>query len=295
MTQPTYVQNASQPLFIGAGATESAGDYFFVGDVDEVAIYDYALSATQVHNHYLASPCASIFNFSVLGGGTYCPGGMGKAISLNGSQSAVSYQLELNGNDIGTPVAGTGSAISFGDHTAGGDYTVVSTVASTGCATNMSGSTTVTIATWHIAYNVTGVGAYTLGGTGVFVGLDGSQVGINYQLDGIGTPVAGTGGAISFGNQIFPGNYTVAATIAGLGCPTNMSGTATVTVIPLPAFLAWQSRYFGCTNCPQAAWTADPDGDGQNNFAEFLAGTDPTSHASSFRITSILPTNGAIF
>ena len=49
----------------------------------------------------------------------------------------------------------------------------------------------------------------------------------------------------------------------------------------------WQLNYFGCTNCPQAAATADPDGDGQNNLAEFLAGTDPTNSASAFRIISL--------
>jgi hypothetical protein len=49
----------------------------------------------------------------------------------------------------------------------------------------------------------------------------------------------------------------------------------------------WQLNYFGCTNCPQAAATADPDGDGQNNLAEFLAGTNPTNSVSAFRITAI--------
>ncbi len=35
--------------------------------------------------------------------------------------------------------------------------------------------------------------------------------------------------------------------------------------------------------------TADPDGDGQNNLEEFLAGTDPNNAGSAFRITSIAP------
>lgn len=38
---------------------------------------------------------------------------------------------------------------------------------------------------------------------------------------------------------------------------------------------AWQLNYFGPTN-PQGLALADPDGDGRNNVAEFLAGTDPT-------------------
>jgi hypothetical protein len=48
-------------------------------------------------------------------------------------------------------------------------------------------------------------------------------------------------------------------------------------------------QHFGCTACPQAASGADPDGDGQNNAAEFMAGTDPTNNASAFRIIEIAP------
>ena len=56
------------------------------------------------------------------------------------------------------------------------------------------------------------------------------------------------------------------------------------------SFQQWQLQYFGCTNlavCPQAAATADPDGDGQNNLTEFLTGTNPTNGASAFRITAV--------
>jgi hypothetical protein len=48
-------------------------------------------------------------------------------------------------------------------------------------------------------------------------------------------------------------------------------------------------QYFGCTTCPQAAETADPDGDGLSNLQELLAGTDPTNSASAFRILSLSP------
>lgn len=52
-------------------------------------------------------------------------------------------------------------------------------------------------------------------------------------------------------------------------------------------FGSWQVQYFGCTNAnPSAETSADPDGDGQNNYAEFLARTDPTSSASVFKLVS---------
>jgi len=48
---------------------------------------------------------------------------------------------------------------------------------------------------------------------------------------------------------------------------------------------SWLTYYFGCTNDNAAADPlADPDGDGQNNMTEFLAGTDPTSAASLFHL-----------
>ena len=53
-------------------------------------------------------------------------------------------------------------------------------------------------------------------------------------------------------------------------------------------FACWRLQYFGCTNCPQAAANADPDGDGQNNMAEFLAGTVPTNSTSVLTITSVV-------
>jgi len=46
---------------------------------------------------------------------------------------------------------------------------------------------------------------------------------------------------------------------------------------------AWQVAHFGLASTNAAA-TADPDGDGQNNLFEYLAGTTPTSAASVFTI-----------
>ena len=46
----------------------------------------------------------------------------------------------------------------------------------------------------------------------------------------------------------------------------------------------WRMLYFGCVNCPQAAASADPDGDRMVNSQEFGAGTDPTDNRSHLRI-----------
>jgi len=66
---------------------------------------------------------------------------------------------------------------------------------------------------------------------------------------------------------------------------TNYAGAGKLGFNGAP-FEAWQLQYFDCIVCPQAAATADPDGDGLNNTNEFLAGTSPTNNASALQIIS---------
>jgi len=51
-------------------------------------------------------------------------------------------------------------------------------------------------------------------------------------------------------------------------------------------FGSWLEQYFDCTNDPAAAPTADPSGDGEDNYSKFLAGMNPTNSASYFHILS---------
>ena len=105
-----------------------------------------------------------------------------------------------------------------------------------------------------------------------------------YQWLHVGTNLVGaTAATLSIASAVpdDAGVYSVIVSTTG-GSVTN---SATLTVIPT-AFESWQLAHFGCTICPQALPTADPDGDGQDNEAEYLAGTDPMSSASALRITS---------
>ncbi len=90
-------------------------------------------------------------------------------------------------------------------------------------------------------FNVTGGGSYCAGGTGVTVGLNDSDVGVNYELFLNGatttTIVEGTGTGISFGNQTDDGIYTIKA-----NCNTDMNSSATISVVPAPTANAGQDQ-----------------------------------------------------
>lgn len=49
----------------------------------------------------------------------------------------------------------------------------------------------------------------------------------------------------------------------------------------------FQRQYFARFTMPEAAPTADPDGDNFNNLSEYVAGTDPTNGTSLLKITSV--------
>ena len=62
-----------------------------------------------------------------LTGGSFCEGGPGVPIVMSGSETGVSYQLRRNLVNVGTPIPGTGAAISFPDQTVAGTYSIMAT------------------------------------------------------------------------------------------------------------------------------------------------------------------------
>lgn len=173
--------------------------------------------------------------YTVGGGGAYCPGDNGTTVTLSGSQVGVNYQLRYNGNNTGSPVAGNGATLSWTNLTEG-TYTIQATNTTTGCTQLMSGSAVSSLHALPNDYTVGGGGSFCVGG--VSVTLSGSQAGLYYQLrlngTNTGSPQTGTGGALNWSNQSTPGTYTVVATNPGTTCNRQMTGSATVTGNPLP-------------------------------------------------------------
>ncbi len=213
-------------------ATYAAGTY------TAIAAYSTACANTMLGTAVVTINSLPT-TFTVTGGGTYCIGGTGTAVGLSSSTIGVNYQLYVGGTPIGSAVAGTGGAISFGLQTITGTYTVIATNATTYCTSAMTGSVTVSTNPLPTAYSVTpATGSFCLGGTGVVVGLSGSTIGTNYQLFLGGSPVGGlvpgTGSSISFGLQATAGTYTVSATNTTTTCTNIMSGSSVITISPLP-------------------------------------------------------------
>jgi hypothetical protein len=151
-----------------------------------------------------------------------------------------------------------------------------------GCSTTTTTNVSLTVNPLPTAYSVTGGGSYCAGGSGVDVQLSSSDSGVNYQLYVGATPVgpamAGNSGqAIDFGDQITAGTYTVVATSASTGCTATMSGSATVTVNPLPVVSGQPSS---STNCV-------------GTTASFTVSTSDVSDLYQWFTNGVALTNGA--
>jgi PKD-like domain/Bacterial Ig-like domain (group 2) len=137
-SNPTMTGTGSSICF---GPITEAGTYKIYSKIGSPAVYTQMLDSAIVTVNPL--PTA----YTVTGGGTFCTGGSGMAVGLSNSKTGIKYQLKQGGTDTGSPLKGTGSAISFGLQTVAGTYTVLATDTITSCQKTMTGSATVKIST----------------------------------------------------------------------------------------------------------------------------------------------------
>jgi hypothetical protein len=203
-------------------------------------------SSNMVGNAVVNPPSSpTLYLVSVKGSASYCAGTPGSEVVLNGSDPSTVYQLYSGPLPVGSPVAGTGSPLTFGSHISG-TYTVIATSALS-CTATMNGSAAITQAATPVAQaiTVTNGGAYCAGPTGVSLKLSGSEAGVNYQLYANGVPVydasspmPGTGLILDFGLRKevsgVPTTYTIIGTNAGSSCTNTMANSVLVTANPLP-------------------------------------------------------------
>lgn len=101
------------------------------------------VSYGQIEDYSLnVSNTGTITPYTVTGGNPNMPNA---PVGLSGSQVGVTYQLQKNGISVGSPIAGTGSALNFGNQGAG-VYTVLAyTTGNSSCPKTMSGNVVVAV------------------------------------------------------------------------------------------------------------------------------------------------------
>lgn len=216
----------------------------------QVSVFDgYNTVISQVTVNVTPIPTA----FTVGGGGHYCSGGSGVAVTLSNSNPGVEYTLYHGTNPVsGSATYGNNAPLTWPGMTAAGFYTV--SAQQNGCPANMGGQAEVVIDPLPVPFTVTGGGSYPAGGAGVPVGLSASQPGVNYylELQGYGivapSPVSGTGSAITFGNQTMAGTYIVRGIDQSqpTQCEALMSGNAVVSINPAPTIFFMTGGGEGC-------------------------------------------------
>ena len=173
--------------------------------------------------------------FAVIGGGAYCEGGSGLPVDLAGSQTGVSYQLYKDGIASGPAVAGTGSAISFGNQTAG-TYTVTGTNVSG--TTPMTGNAVITMNPLPLQ-----PGDFTASTVSVCQGASGvvytvpadPAVTFVWSYSGTGATITGSGNSVtvSFSSSATSGNLSVTASnLCGTSIARSIAITVNITPVP---------------------------------------------------------------
>ncbi|MBL7846160.1 MAG: hypothetical protein JNL40_01735 [Cyclobacteriaceae bacterium] len=176
--------------------------------------------------------------YTVSGGGETCSGSSGVSVSLSGSVSGVNYQLVRGGQYVGPPKNGNGFPLNWPNLTVAGSYTVLAFDPISYCSHAMSGTATISPGPPPAIFNVGGGGVYAVGEVGPNITLNGSEVGVSYQLRllnaNVGSAAAGTGNALVWPGITTGGTYTIRATNSTTFCTSVMTGDAVVIVYPLP-------------------------------------------------------------
>lgn len=153
-----------------------------------------------------------------------CPNSVGNQYSAPPGMDSYAWSIDGNGSIPGS-LSGQSIDVTAG---ASGTYTVTVTITKDGCTSSCSKTVQIDFSPFMIVYSP----QYCAGDPGPVIGLNGSEVGVLYQLQtsggtNLGAPVSGTGAPISFG--AYPnGNYNVV--IVGGACSGTLMATVNATV-----------------------------------------------------------------
>ncbi len=242
--------------------------------------------------------------FNVTGGGSFCSGGSGIVVGLSGSQNGVSYQLKLNGSNLGSSIAGNGSAIAFGNQNLAGTYTIEATMTSTACMIPMSGNAVITVNPVPTAPTLSSITQPTCAvatGSIVLGGLPSGNWTINPGAIAGNTSTASLSG-------VLPGTYTYTVTNS-FGCTSATSANIVVNAQPVTPSApvlgtitqptcAVATGSIVLNGLPAGSWTINPGaiaGTGTSKtISGLVAGTYNYTVTNSVGCTSLASANAVI-
>jgi RHS repeat-associated protein len=173
-------------------------------------------------------------NFTASGTGAYCTSGTGLPVALSGSQSSFYYQLKKNGANSGTAIAGTGSALSWANQTAG-TYTVAAQYSDGTCAITMPGSAVITADAVTVGGTVSSAEVYGTGNvTLTLSGQTGSVVRWEQYNGSTWTTITNTATSYTY-NYTTTGAKQLRAVVKSGTCAQVNSNAGTVTTYATPA------------------------------------------------------------
>ena len=182
------------------------------------------------------SNCSPITAYTVTGDDlAYCSGNtQTTTIGLSDSDVGVDYQLLKDGVNEGAPIAGTGSALSYGAFSDNGTYTIEATN-SEGCTQTMTGNVVITVTNVTSAFSITPT-SVVLGNSVQFNNLSSNATSYAWDFgDSFGISL------LSSPSYTYnaTGTYTVTLVATGAnGC--NATSTQNITVTPAPEELFYE-------------------------------------------------------
>lgn len=128
---------------------------------------------------------------------------------------------------------------------------------------------------------------FRLGTTSDSVVVNGSlQIGGQIVVSNSGGFAGGIFPLFTHGGDLDLASLTIASAPTGYVYSIATNTPSVVELHALTPFMQWQLANFGSITSAQSLASADPDGDGLNNWSEFVAGTQPTNFASVLKLIS---------
>lgn len=214
----------------------------------------------------------------------------GDSSGFGGTLVASNGGTLLVNNTVGSGT-GTGAVVVISGATLGGSGVVGGPVTVNGTLAPGNSPGTLTISN-DLVVSGGAIWQYDLGTNSDLAAVSGNPtLGGILNVTDSGGFTNGTYTLLTYGGALTYNGISIGTAPAGFSYAMDTGTVGRVKLIvgpPLTAFQQWQVDHFGSASDPLAAASADPDGDGQNNLAEFLSGTDPKNSLSGLRIISVV-------